>query len=280
MNKWMAAAALTVAMPMASAKVLISIDGGLGYNLNSLSADSSLASGTNNEINLANTDSNTGSAPYNLGMEANGGFYGWASISIPLVPDVKVKYESLTLEGTNDINSTVDVFGTEYQFSGEIESKLDLSHVDLAVTIGLPLPVVDVDLGLNGRAFLGGFEATGSIGGQSQTVDAPFSISDSGTPLFLPMGYASVAATIPGVGVKLGGEIATLPLGDTNITDFNVKGTWYAPLPTNLLVKLGLEAGYRNFTMKIGESTIGLDTSDLQSEVSISSFFVGAAMHF
>jgi len=32
--------------------------------------------------------------------------------------------------------------------------------------------------------------------------------------------------------------------------------------------------------MTIGDSTLGMDTSDLASEVSVSGFFLGAAMHF
>ncbi len=276
MNKWIVAAAMTLAVPMASAKVLISIDAGAGYNLNGLGDGSNIAT----DFDLGSTATNTGSAPYNLGMEAKGGLYGWAKISVPLLPDVKVKYESMVLDGTNNVNINVPVFGESFNMTGDVNSILDLSHLDLALTIGLPLPVVDIDFGLNARSMIGGFSATGTVGSEEKTIDAPFSISDSGTPLIIPMGYLSVAANIPGVGVKVGGEISTLPLGDTSFTDWNVKGTWYAPLPTNMLVKLGLEAGYRSFNMTIGDSTLGMDTSDLASEVSVSGFFLGAAMHF
>jgi outer membrane protein len=276
MKKLIAVAALTLAVPFASAKVLISFDGGLGYNLNSLSEESNIAG----DFDLDSTDTNTGSAPYNLGMEAKGGLYGWAKISLPLLPDVKVKYESMVLDGTNSVNINVPVFGETFNMSGDVNSILDLSHLDLALTIGLPLPVVDIDLGLNARSMLGGFSATGTVGSEEETIESPFSVSEGGAPLIIPMGYLSAAATIPGVGVKVGGEISTLPLGDTNFTDWNVKGTWYAPLPTSMLVKLGVEAGYRSFNMTIGESTLGMDTSELASEVGVSGFFLGAAFHF
>ena len=276
MNKWIVAAAMTLAVPMASAKVLISIDAGAGYSFNSLGDTSNIAS----DIVLGSSATNSGNAPYNLGMEAKGGLYGWAKVSLPLLPDVKVKYESMVLDGTNNVNINVPVFGEAFNMSGEVNSILDLSHLDLALTIGLPLPVVDIDFGLNARSMLGGFSATGTVGSAEKTVEAPFSVSDSGAPLIIPMGYLSVAANIPGAGVKVGGEISTLPLGDTSFTDWNLKATWFAPLPTNMLVKLGLEAGYRSFNMTIGESTLGMDTSELASEVSVSGSFLGAALHF
>ena len=276
MKKWIAAAALTLAVPVASAKVLISIDAGAGYNLTGLSSGSNIA----NDLFVLDSDTIDAGAPsFGLNMESQNGLYGWAKISVPLLPDVKVKYESMVLEGTNNFTVSQSVFGETFSMNGDITSTLDLSHLDLAVTIGLPLPVVDIDFGVNARSLLGGFKASESLG-VADDVDAPFSITDSGTPLIIPMGYLSAAATVPGVGVKVGGEISTLPLGDTSITDWNIKGTWYAPLPTNMLVKLGVEAGYRSFNMTIGDSTIGMDTSDLASSVGVSGFFVGAAMHF
>lgn len=277
MNKWIAAAAMTLAVPMASAKVLISIDGGAGYSINSLGDDASIAGDT---FDLDSTATNGSSAPYNLGMEAKNGFYGWAKVSVPLLPDVKVKYESMVLDGTNEVTINETIFGETFTLSGDVQSSLDLSHVDMALTIGLPLPIVDIDFGINGRAMLGGFEATGQVSGQTETVSAPFSVSDSGVPMIIPMGYASAAATIPGAGVRVGGEISTLPLGDTNITDWNIKGTWYAPLPTNLLVKLGVEGGYRSFNMTIADQVLFYDTSKLASNVGVSGFFLGAALAF
>lgn len=268
MNKWIAAAAMTLAVPMASAKVLISIDGGAGYSMNSIGADS----GFGDVATLTGTD--TGTSPVGLGMEADPAFYGWAKVSVPLLPDVKVKYETMNLLGSNNVTVNVPVGPDSISLDGTVESQLDLSHLDLALTIGLPLPIVDIDFGLNARSMIGGFKAVGDIGGQTnQTEEVNFTFPGSDTPLIIPMGYVSAAATIPGVGVKVGGELSTLPLGSANITDWNVKGTWYAPLPTNLLVKLGVEGGYRNFSMQ-------LDTDDFDADVSVGGFFVGAAFSF
>lgn len=276
MKKLILAAAIAATVPMASAKVLINIDGGVGYNINTLGEDSHLM---NNTFDLTSDQVTYGSDPsYGLNMEANNGLYGWASISLPVLPDVKLKYESLVLEGANNFTLNEEIYGETYTMDGKIESVLDLSHLDMALTIGLPLPVVDIDFGLNVRSMLGGFSATGDVGSERKTVEAPFQIGS--TPLIVPMGYVSAAGTIPGAGVKVSGELSTLPLGDTKISDWNVKGTWYAPLPTNLLVKFGLEGGYRSFNMTIGDSTLGADTSDFASDVGVSGFFLGATAHF
>lgn len=267
MKKLLIAAAIAATVPMASAKVLINIDGGVGYNFNSLGSGSNIA---DNAFELDSDNTTNG-----LNMEANNGLYGWAAISLPVLPDVKLKYESMVLQGSNNVTIN-NVYGTTFNMTGEVESELDLSHLDMALTFGLPLPVVDIDLGLNVRSMLGGFTATEKSSGE--TIDAPFEIGS--TPLLIPMGYISAAGTIPGVGVKVSGELSALPLGDTKITDWNIKGTWYAPLPTNMLVKFGLEGGFRSFNMTIGDSTLGADTSDFASEVGVNGFFLGATAHF
>lgn len=272
MKKWIAAAAMMAAVPMASSKVLINIDAGAGMNLNSLGDGSNIA-----DTFLLDKDT-AEVGKYGLNMDANMGFYGWASIGLPLLPDVKLKYENMVLSGTNNVNINQTVFGETFNLSGDVESELDLSHLDFALTIGIPLPVVDIDFGINARSFLGGLSATGQVGGQTETVKAPFEVG--GTPLIVPMGYLHVGGTIPFAGIKLDGEISTLPIGDSNFTDWNVKGTWFAPLPTNMLVKFGVEAGYRSFNMTIAEETLWIDTSDFASEVKVSGFFLGATASF
>lgn len=272
MKIWMATAAAATVLfaPLASAKVLINIDGGLGYSFNSLN-EGSLA---NDEVDLKG-DQSSGS-PIGLNQEAENGLYAWTKISLPIVPDVGLKYQNLYSEGTNFITDTVTYGGESQTYTEEVDSEFDLSYFDLSLTYGVPLPSASVDFGLNFRSLIGGFSAEGQTSGQS--FDTAFEVG--GTPIIVPMLYLGGHFDIPVADVRLGGELKTLPIGDTNITDFEVKGTWYAPLPTNILVKLGIEAGYRNYGLTIGESTLGADTSDFASEVNYSGFFAGAAMSF
>ena len=272
MKKWAALTALAVAMPMASAKVLISIDGGLGYSGNSLADDSNI--GGDDGVELA-SDNNTNG----LNMSADGGLYAWAKISLPVLPDLKLKYEDLKMAGENTLNRTFTYGNQTYDVTGQVSTELDLSYIDFAFTYGVPLPMIDIDFGINARTMIGGFTIEGNLDNQpSQKEEVDF--SDSDLPAVIPMAYVSLAATIPTTDLTLSTELSTLPLGDTNITDWNLKGTWFAPLPTNALLKVGLEAGYRYYNVKIGESTLGADTKDLESDIGISSFFIGGTVHF
>ncbi len=273
MKIWMATAAAATVMfaPLASAKVLINIDGGLGYSFNSLN-EGSLA---NDEIDLKG-DQSSGS-PTGLNQDAENGVYAWTKISVPIFPDVGLKYQNLYSTGTNTISKTFEFGnGDEETFTGEVDSEFDLSYFDLSLTYGVPLPSASVDFGLNFRSLIGGFKAENEDFNQS--LETSFEVG--GTPIIVPMLYLGGHFDIPVADVRLGGELKTLPIGDTNITDLELKGTWYAPLPTNILVKLGIEAGYRNYGLTIGDSTLGADTSDFASEVNYSGFFAGAAMSF
>jgi outer membrane protein len=264
-----AAAATVLFAPLASAKVLIDIDGGLGYSFNSLN-EGSLA---NDEIDLKG-DGNAN--PLGLNQDAENGLYAWTKISVPIFPDVGLKYQNLHSTGTNFISDTVSYGDQSQTYEEEVESEFDLSYFDLSLTYGIPLPMASIDFGLNFRSLIGGFSAEGETSGQS--VDTPFEVG--GSPIIVPMLYVGGSFDLPVADVRLGGELKTLPIGDTNITDFEVKGTWFAPLPTNILVKLGIEAGYRNYGLTIGDSTLGADTSDIASEVNYSGFFAGAAFSF
>jgi len=274
MKIWMITAAASAAVlvaPLASAKVLIDIDGGLGYSFNSLN-EGSLA---NDEIDLQG-DQSSGS-PTGLNQDAENGIYAWTKISVPIFPDVGLKYQNLYSTGTNTIVKSFS-FGNDQEeaFSGEVESEFDLSYFDLSLTYGIPLPSASIDFGLNFRSLIGGFTAENDSSNES--IDTAFEVS--GTPIIVPMLYLGGTFDIPVADVRLGAEIKTLPIGDTNITDWEIKGTWFAPLPTNILVKLGVEAGYRNYGLTIGDSTLGADTSDFASKVNYSGFFAGAAMSF
>lgn len=270
MKKLLAAAVVAAAAPLGSAAVLIDIDGGIGYSFNSITSGS-LGNGAIS-LESSTVDQDT----IGLNQDAEGGVYFWSKVSVPIFPDIGLKYQRLVSSGTNEVNETVEYGGESQTFSGEVDSELDMSYLDLTLSYGVPLPMASIDFGLNFRSLLGGLQIEESSGNAS--LDAPFEVS--GTPIIVPMLYLAGTFNVPMADVRLGAEIKTLPLGDTNLTDWEVKGTWFAPLPTNILVKFGVEAGYRHYGLKIGESTLGADTSDLQTDIGFSGFFLGLAASF
>ncbi|WP_157954286.1 hypothetical protein [Saccharospirillum mangrovi] len=272
MKIWIAAATATLAAPMAWSAPLIDLTGSVGYSFNSLN-EGTLA---NNSIDLKGSNATT--EPVGLKQEAENGLYAYAKIGLPVLPDIGLKYESLVSSGTNELLTTISYGGESETFSDDVDSELDMSYLDISLTYGFPLPLSTVDFGLNFRSMIGGFTAEAQNADQS--IDAPFEIE--GAPLIVPMLYlsGSFAPPIPSADVLLSGELKTLPLGDTGITDWNLKATYFAPLPTNALGKLGVEGGYRNYSLKIGDSTLGADTEDFVSDVSYSGFFLGATVQF
>ncbi|PTY37108.1 hypothetical protein BGP77_07475 [Saccharospirillum sp. MSK14-1] len=268
MKIWIATAAVTLAAPMAWSAPLIDLTGSVGYSFNGLD-EGTLA---NNSMDLTSDSANS---PAGLDHEVDAGLYAAAKIGLPVLPDIGLKYESLVSNGSNTITDTISYGGESQSYAEDVESELDMSYLDVSLTYGVPLPMSSIDFGLNFRTFMGGFKAEGQTSGQK--LEASFSDG----PVIVPMLYlaGSFAPPIPSTDLTLSGEIKTLPL-DTNVTDWNLKATWFAPLPTNALGKLGVEGGYRNYGVTISDNTAGADTADFASEISYSGFFLGATVQF
>lgn len=263
MKKIMAAAVVAACIPAAQAAPFVDLEFGGGMTFPALN-DGMIGE----EVSL--TDSG---GDVNLDLEANNGFYLGGRIGLPIVPDVKVRYERLIFEN-DDVTEEFDAFGETFVVEGE--SLLDMSYIDTVFHYGLPdlAPGIDyyVDFGVNLRWLLGGFEAETEDGERE-------SYSFPGVPL--PAGHLAGGVTIPAVDVELSAELNTLPLSGFTHNDWNVKARWFAPLPLDWVAKLGLEAGYRSWTIDIDGEEAGLiDDDDFKLEFDTSGFFVGTAVTF
>jgi hypothetical protein len=286
MKKIIAVAALSALAPLGMALPLVDIAAGAGGSMPSL--DEGMVA--NNAVFLTEGDE----LNY-LNMNAGFGYYAWANVGVPLLPKVRVKYQSLVMSGSNNVTFTESILGKELAFNGNVDSSLDLSHVDAIVTLGLGLPIPflkpRVDVGLNGRAFLGSFEyssdAAVTFDGEPVETDGAGQYSGSypfeivGMPPVIPMGYASAEVNIPFTGIRVKGEYSTLQF----VTDLDVRGTFYLPLPLKFIGKIGVEAGYKQFNLDIPATlevpVLGsFDTSDYQTKVSISGIYAGATVAF
>ncbi|MCH8552226.1 MAG: hypothetical protein LAT62_09840 [Natronospirillum sp.] len=266
MKKTLMAAALVAFAPAVQAAPFIDFEVGGGLTFPSLN-DGGTGSG---DDRVSFTDSG---GDVQLDLEANNGFYLGGRLGLPIVPDIKLRYERLTFENSN-FEETFEAFGETYQADGEIF--LDMSYIDTVFFYGLPdlVPGVDyfVDLGVNLRWLLGGFEAE-IDGGDSESFDFP------GIPL--PAAHIAAGATIPTVDVELSGELNILPLSGLSHRDWNVKARWFAPLPVDFVARVGVEAGYRSWTVDIDGEDAGLiDDDDFQLDFETSGFFVGTAITF
>jgi len=207
-----------------------------------------------------------------LGLESSNDMYLYVNVNMPLfIPDVKFRTQSLVASGTGNVTINVPFAGQTFNVNDTATSTLDLSYTDVVTHYGLPLPLVNFDFGVNFRLVNGSFEIDpDTVGVATQSGDIA---------LIIPMGHIAAGAKLPATGLSVYGEYNTLPLGDTSVNDLMVKARYKLPLPT-LILDLGVEAGYHSFTMTVGNSIIGLDTSDLASDISSSGLFVGVSANF
>lgn len=186
------------------------------------------------------------------GMMINLGF----EHPLPFLPNIKVASTNLSLEGGSNNTFT---FGDE-SFSGDAHAEIDLSHMDLTLYWGLPIPLpyIDINFGLTARNFDGGATVMGKVtGGGTETQTLEFN-------QVMPMGYA---------GVKLGEFFGVYARADMNyigydnntLTDMQALVGYNLPIP---IVDVKIEGGYR----QLGVET---DIDDFVSDIDISGPFAG-----
>lgn len=262
MKKWILAASLAAATPSAMAMPFVDLELGGGLTFPTLNSG-----GFGDDVSLTDSGADT-----RLDLSADNGFYLSGRMGVPILPTIKFRYESLSY-ANSDFNQPFTAFGEEFEAEGEVH--LDMSYLDTALVYGIPnlIPGIDyyVDFGVNLRWLLGGIEV--EVEGETESESLP--------PVPLPSGHLAAGVTIPVVDVELSGELNTLPIEGLSYNDWNLKARWYAPLPTNIIARLGIEGGYRSWTVDIdgGEAPF-IDDEDIQLNFDTSGFFVGTVLKF
>ena len=251
MKRTLMAATLVASAPSAMALPFIDLEAGGGMTFPTLDSGN-----IGDDVSLTDSGDNI-----TLDLSGETGFYLNGRVGLPIIPDIKLRYERLNYSNSFDV---------------EGEATLDMSYLDTAFVYGLPdlVPGVDyyVDFGLNLRWMLGGFEAEVNTGNTE---------SESFPAVPLPSAHLAGGVTIPTVDVEVSGALNTLPIDGLNFNDWNVKARWFVPLPTDAIARLGLETGYRSWSIDIdGQEASWLGDDDAKLDFSTSGFFVGTALTF
>jgi outer membrane protein len=178
---------------------------------------------------------------------------------VPFLPNIKIANTNLKLDGESEA-----IFSFEgKEFEGKTEASIDLSHTDLTLYWGIPLPIpyLDVNLGLTGRQFDGYAEVKGSVKGSSPDKTETQSIEFNQV---LPLGY---------LGFKLGdfagfyayADLHYIGYGDNSFSDMTAAVGYEIPVP---IVGIHFEGGYRQMALKT-------DIDDFVSDVELSGPFAG-----
>ncbi|MEC8522629.1 MAG: TIGR04219 family outer membrane beta-barrel protein [Pseudomonadota bacterium] len=178
---------------------------------------------------------------------------------VPVLPNVRLRQTSLDLDGSGTMTRNFN----GVQYTGQVDSYMDLSHTDATLYWGLPLPVpyVDINLGLTARMFGGEVivEGTTLTGNQREEVELDFAI---------PMGFLEAQVGTP-FGIYAQAEINAIGYDGNALTDTVLTLGYDLPVP---VVDLGLEVGHRAMSMKTNK-----DTTDIETDFDVSGIFYGAS---
>lgn len=196
-------------------------------------------------------------------------YYAALEHPIPLVPNVKVKYNQLELDGS--FSGAFKFGDTEFGLNPEGNTtNADLSHVDYVLYYEIfDNSLFSIDLGVAAKQFDGDISVTGTamVNGElgettTETVDF------SG---LVPLGYAAAEVGLP-LGFSAFFEGSLLAVGDSKIQDYQVGVAW--EFVDNMAVDMAIKAGYRSMMLELD------DVDDIYTDLETKGFFAGLQVHF
>ena len=255
MKKYCLAAALSMAClaPTAQADTLLGlylgVDGWQSDNSGSFAQDGNLQS-------------------FKFDDETFTSYYAALEHPVPLVPNIKLKYTELELNGDTTLDETFSFGGSDYVVGTQVGTVSDLSHVDYILYYEIfDNDLVSIDLGVNAKQFDGEIVVTGTSqeGGQNTTERVDFSG-------FVPLVYGRAEVGLPLTGLSVFFEGSLLAIDDSKVQDYQA-GIAYALLD-NLAIDMDIKAGYRSMTLELD------DIDDIYTDLDASGPFAGIQVHF
>ena len=233
---------LVLAAPLANADIL-----GVGANVSYWDSDFS------GEV------VNKGSAvdiekDLNMDSDSNANFTAYFEHPVPLLPNVRVNYTSISQNGSGKIGPE----GFDDIINADVNSDLDLDQLDATFYYEVLDNWVNLDLGLTARKFDGELivrDQTNTANVSKTTVDA-----------VVPMGYLAARFDLPFTGVSVGADGNFVSYSGDSLHDVNVYGQFE-------IAMLQLRAGYR-------EMAIDYEDDDDKLDVELSGPFASVGFTF
>ncbi|MFA7554434.1 MAG: TIGR04219 family outer membrane beta-barrel protein [Spongiibacteraceae bacterium] len=183
-------------------------------------------------------------------------FYALLEHPIPLIPNLRIQQTELDIS-TNNTTAPFSFGGEVY--TGNISSNIDLSHTDLTFYYEILDNWVSLDVGFTARIIQDGLVEI-----HDRTTNQTESFEADGV---LPLLYLAARFELPLTGLYAGGDINGLGINNDSIIDYKVN------IGYETSIGLGLEAGYRNFSIDYDDNN---DTADL----TIDGAYISAFYHF
>lgn len=173
---------------------------------------------------------------------------------VPLLPNVRVNFTSLDMDGRGDLSVNYDNISA----GTTVESELELDQLDLTLYYEVLDNWVNLDLGLTARDMSGELTVRDTAG--------LFDVSETEIDAVVPLAYAAARFDLPFTGVSVGGDINGIAYGGDAIYDLNAYGQYDLSL-------LRLRAGYRQIT-------IDYEDGDDKLDIDIGGPFISAGLVF
>jgi len=164
---------------------------------------------------------------------------------IPLIPNAKIRYVNLKTQ-------------TENEVAGQPVYDLDIDHTDFILYYEVLDNIVDADIGF-GASNLNGDVKT--LGSNKTDIDKT-----------IPVIYGSAGVKLPFTGLSAKAELLYSNVNDTKITDAQAELQYN--FIDNLLVDVGLKAGYRILDIKLDD----YEKNDLK--FNFKGPYIGLDVHF
>jgi outer membrane protein len=233
---------LVLAAPLANADIL-----GVGANVSYWDSDfSGEVVNKGSAVDIEND--------LNMDSDSNANFTAYFEHPVPLLPNVRVNYTSISQSGSGKIGPE----GFDDIINADVNSDLDLDQLDATFYYEVLDNWVNLDLGLTARKFDGELivrDQTNTANVSKTTVDA-----------VVPMGYLAARFDLPFTGVSVGADGNFVSYSGDSLHDVNVYGQFE-------IAMLQLRAGYR-------EMAIDYEDDDDKLDVELSGPFASVGFTF
>jgi outer membrane protein len=264
MKKYCLAAALSMAFlaPVAKADMLLGLYVG---------ADGWQSENSGSFYETSN-DPNVKPQTFNFEDKTFTSYYAAFEHPVPLVPNIKLRYTQLELDGNTTLGDNVFVLnGETYQTGTSVSLITDFSHMDYTLYYEIfDNDLISIDFGITAKQFDGTVSARGKVqAGETVLEDQTESVDFSG---FIPLGYLRGEVGLPLTGLSVFAEGNLLAIDDSKIQDYQVGIAW--EVIDNLAVDIAIRAGYRSIIFELD------DIDDINTDLEASGPFAGIQVHF
>ncbi|MDR2034927.1 MAG: TIGR04219 family outer membrane beta-barrel protein [Helicobacteraceae bacterium] len=189
---------------------------------------------------------------------ANGYLWAYFEHEVPILPNFIIDGTAFSAEGEKNIAIS---FGGA-SFNGKTETKLTANQIDFVGYYVLPIPAIDVRVGLGAESIDGALE----LSGQGQSKKADLSV-------VLPILYGGVRFDLPELPIGIEADVKYIAYDKSHISDIRGKIDWTF---ADFALKGAIEVGYRSRSIVFKD----LSGTDGEVDLTISGAFAGLSLRF